>query len=192
MLARVWERFGSAQRVPRGQERAGAPAKLKADGGAHWSNEEPKGCPVPQEYSALHHYTHKHPEQTLLGTPPGEDLLSLPPVFSSGEHRIIWAQPTHSSPSVQSPEHSLNSQICPYLWFLRRQQECLSAHPCTGEGNKVSMVWGTILLGWFPQPLSQRPKALLDAVRIKNNLQTGRFWTCPSSHISPSCWGWMQ
>lgn len=167
MLASVWERFGSAQRVPRGQGRAGAPAKLKADCGAHWSNEEPKGCPVPQECDALHPNTHKHPEQTLLDTPPGKDLLSLPLVFPSGEHGIIWAQPTHSSPSVQSPEHSLNSQICPYLWFLRRQQECLSAHPCTGRGEQGEHGVGNCPAGLVPSASVTKAKSVTGCSKKK-------------------------
>lgn len=120
--------------MPIAQGRAGATAKLKADRGAHWSNEEPKGCPVPQERNSPPPSHMQAPRTNPVGhSLPGEDLLSLPLVFPNGECRIIWAQPTHSSPFVQSPEHSLNSQTCPYLWFLRGQRECLSAHPCTGR-----------------------------------------------------------
>lgn len=131
VLARVWGRFGSAQRVPTGQGEAGALAKLKADRGAHWSNEEPKDCPVPQECNSPPPSHTQAPRTNPVGhSPSGEDLLSLSLVFPNGERRIIWAQPTHSSPFVQSPEHS---QTCPYLWFLRGQQENLSAHPCPGR-----------------------------------------------------------
>lgn len=137
MLVGVWERFGPTQRVTTGQGRAGAPAKPKANCGAHWSNEEPKGCPVPHECNSPPPLHTQAPRPNLVGpSPPGKDLLSLPLIFRNGERGIIWAQPTHRSPFVQSPEHSLNSQTCPYLWFLRVQRQCLSAHPCTGKGEQ--------------------------------------------------------
>lgn len=109
LTALCWQGCGKGlallRRCPTGQGRAGAPAKLKADRGAEWSNEEPKGCPVPQECnSPLPPHT-QAPRPNPVGlSPPGKDLLSLPLVFPNGECRIIWAQPTHSSPFVQSPE----------------------------------------------------------------------------------------
>lgn len=132
-MGKVWLCSEGAHRIGR----SGAPAKLKADHGAHWSNEEPKGCPAPQECNSPTTSHMQAPRTDPVGhCPLGKDLLLLLLVFPNGERRIIRAQPTHSSPVVQSPEHSLNSQTCPYLWFLRGQQECLSAHPCTGRGEQ--------------------------------------------------------
>lgn len=103
-----------------------------------------------------HASTQNKPWWTLLQA----KICSHSHIFPSGEHRIIWAQPTHSSPSVQSPEHSLNSQICPYLWFIRRQQECLSAHPCTGRGEQGEHGVGNRPAGLVPSASVTKAKSV--------------------------------
>lgn len=182
VLARVWGRFGSAQRVPTGQGEAGALAKLKADRGAHWSNEEPKDCPVPQECNSPPPSHTQAPRTNPVGhSPSGEDLLSLSlvsPMENEGSfgHSPRTALPLYSHLSTAKLVHTSGSSG-------DSRSTCLLTL-AQAERNKVSMVWRTVLLGWFLQSLSQRPKALLNAVKIKNNLQPGRF--------CPSCWRWMQ